>query len=233
MKKQDKKTESATPATGTGTSAKVEVSAVSSAKVVTAIAAIVAADAQVANATIAAVRTIRSEANRMNYDAKQARLMVTLSYRLAQGFTSKDETEISTFDAKYRPNVSRLMGIAFPEKERESAVNAALAHDEKLGNQKHGRIGTNKLLEISRGNLSFADAKAGKAPTRTPSGNGPKVQDLSATALENALAGIRSTFGTAKDKQAAAFTPQALRAMAEKVFCDGPYKPSTDTTAKA
>lgn len=209
-------------AQGTATATAIKADAVVSAKVVSEIMEIISATEKVGSATLSAVKVIRSEAKRLGYDEKQTRQMVTLSYRKAKSLpATADEETVKAFDLRHRPDVSKLMGIAFPDEKHTSEVNKAIAHDEAKGTAKHGRIGTSKLLQIARGNLTVADALAGKPASSNRTPQPPTAPDLSATALENALAGIRSRFCKPE-----AFTPEAIRAIADRVFCDGAYVPS-------
>ena len=214
----------------TKTEVKVDVKA--SAKVTTEVRNVNEAESRTESATLALIRAIQTESKRLAYDQSQARLMLVLSIREASKGTDKlpkkpTDEQLKEFDNVQRFKVSRLMAYAFPKAEVAADVNAALAHDEKLNGSKHGRVGFRRLADIAQGRLSFADAKEGKTATKVnPSQATPKVLDLSATALENDLAGIRSKYAKATAEHAAAFTPKQLREMAAKVFCDGAYKPT-------
>lgn len=203
--------------------------AIVSSKLTTAVKAIIAAVASTESAMLIGIRTLQSEAKRMGLDRKGASTLVYLSYREAKRGTpgglpsDKSETEEQTkaFDTLQRFNVSKLLGLAFPDADRAADVEKGLKHDEAKSGQKHGRIGTNRLLKVASGAMSIGDALAGKPVTRlNGTTNTPKVEDLSATALENAFAGIRSKFVKPEH-----FTPEAARTIALLVFCDGPYAP--------
>lgn len=198
-------------------------------KLTVAVRAIIAAVASTESAMLIGIRTLQSEAKRMGLDRKGAGQLVYLSYREAKRGTpgglpadkSETEEQVKAFDTLQRFNVSKLLGLAFPDADRAADVEKGLKHDEAKTGQKHGRIGTNRLLKVASGAMTIGDAIAGKAATRT-NGNSPepKVEDLSATALENAFAGIRLRFVKPEH-----FTPEAARTIALLVFCDGPYSP--------
>lgn len=205
----------------TKTEAKSEVIVKTSAKVVAAIKAQVIVEAQALGKVAFTAKTIRQEADRLGYDEKQARQMTTLAWREAKGFKGTED-QTKDFDLRCRPDVSKVIALAFPVATHEKDTQKAMAFNEKLGDQKHGRISSGKMLSIARGNLTYEDALAGKSAQKTAKTPEPgKVKKLTLATLEDELAGIRARFckpGIAN--------PEQMREIAERVFCDGAYKPA-------
>lgn len=179
-------------ATTAKTEEKATVIVTVSAKVVEAIKNQLEAQTIATSRKVQTAQAVTSEASRLGYDKAQARQMVTLSWRKARGFTSTDEKEIAAFDLSGRPDVSKVMLLAFPDATTAPQLALAIAHNEK-NPSKVARIGENRLLEIARGNQTFADAKAGKAIVRS-------VKDAPASKLPiadqfgNAIAALRKQF---------------------------------------
>jgi hypothetical protein len=114
----------------------------------------------------------------MGLDQKGVQQMLFLSWRVARGFKSTDESEIQDFDSENRFDVSKIMALAFPKAEAE--LNLAIAHNSKLG-MKKGRIGENRLLEVARGSITAQQAIKGdsvkKIRARKAAKNAGKVSE--------------------------------------------------------
>jgi hypothetical protein len=199
-----------------------------SAKLTAQVVAMIEAQVGYEGATLSTVRTLQSESSRLGLDKDGSRQLLVLSIRAAKlgkpGGLAKgaDDEAVKAFDFAQKFQVSRLLALAFPKAEVAAEVEKALSHDEGKNGSKHGRIGVNKAIEIARGNLTCADAKAGKAPARrNPTPPTPAAADVSPEAFENALAGLRSRF-----IKPGAFNPERARELAAKVFCDGTYSPA-------
>jgi len=209
------------------TEAKTTVIVKTSPKLVAAVKAQLDAEAKAIGKQTYTARMIRTEAERMSYDEKQARQMTFLAWREAKGFNAAKEGEESTkqFDNDNRFAISKIMTIAFPVETHKADLEKAIAFNEKLGDAKHGRISVSKLESISRGKLTFADAKEGKSAAKNVKQTTPqKVVKLTGETLENELAGIRSRYC-----KPGLMTPKQMREYAKVVFCDGPYKPAEKT----
>ena len=152
------KLESKTMATEAKTATIIVVEA--STKVAAAITELVKATVNVISKKRALAEIGRSEANRLGYDRKQASQMFALSWSMAYGYDRAPEAERNAFLLKSRPDISKVVSLAYPENPAELA--AAYAHNDKLGNKvcRGERLGENMLLEISRGNLTFKQATA-------------------------------------------------------------------------
>jgi hypothetical protein len=173
-------------ATETKTETKADAKA--STKVIALIVAVAQATVESVSRKRALAEGIAAEASRNGYDKKQAGQMVSLSYVEAFKMDKATDAERAKFLLKIRPDVSKVLALAFPEKPDQLA--AAYAHNDKLGNApKSQRIGENMLLEIARGNVTAKQAIAGKQPTR----QGSNVLDQNVTPakrFENSVAGI-------------------------------------------
>lgn len=154
-------------ATTTDVKPTVEVSA--SAKVTALIVAQVSAAVTTLSKKRATAEGARAEADRLGLDRKGASQMVALSWLAAFKMDAAPEKDKNAFLLKSRPDVSKVIALAYPAKPAELAK--AYAHNDKLGVSapKANRIGENNLLEIARGNMSCEDALSNKARTRTPS----------------------------------------------------------------
>jgi hypothetical protein len=147
-------------ATETKTAEKTEVK--TSAKVVGAIVALITAIATYVSKKRLVSEAIQSEAKRMALDEDGARAMVTASWLEAQGIkpsaATKEQKDAVRFD------VSKVMALAYPadEKAAENLSKAYAFNDSNAKGKKQSRIGEEKLLQIARGKLTFADAQAGK-----------------------------------------------------------------------
>jgi hypothetical protein len=158
--------QSAIMATETKTETEVKVEA--NAKCVALIRKIQENAAQGASLKVQLADVARSEGARLGLDEIGIRRMLALSWREAQGFKSSDEKLQAAFDQGSRPDISKIMRLAYPvDKKAESNLVEAIKHNSLVGATRD-RIGENKLLDISRGNLTFLQAKANKAkPRRT------------------------------------------------------------------
>lgn len=207
------------------TEAKTKVEATVNAKVVSAIKAQLEAQTIATSKKVITAQTVVSEAKRCGYDKEQARKMLVLSWREARGFHSKDEKEIALFDLSARPDVSKVMSLAYPDdttviagKTAAQHLAAAIKHNEK-NPAKATRIGENRLLEIARGNQSFEDAVAGKAITRAPRGKQAAVEKLPpADQVGTAIAGLYQKFCQSKDGNPALMTYAKFRSAVEAQF---------------
>lgn len=98
--------------------------------------------------------TVKAEADRKGYDKKQASRMVAACWLEAFGMHKATEEEQTAFALKSRPDVSKVIALAYPEKPTE--LTKAYQHNDKLGAQapKQNRIGENNLLKIARGEVT-------------------------------------------------------------------------------
>jgi hypothetical protein len=167
---------------------KTEVEAKASAKVVGLIIAVAAATIETSSRKRTLAEGIAAEASRNGYDKKQAAQMVSLSYLEAFKMDKATEAERAKFLLKIRPDVSKVLALAYPAKPKE--LEAAYAHNDKLGanTPKANRIGENMLLEIARGNVTAKQAIAGKQPKRNTSTLDSAITP--AKRFENSVAGI-------------------------------------------
>jgi len=174
----------------TETKEKTETNVESSAKCVAMIQRIDKGTAEVASFKIQLAKLALDEAARCGYTTEnEVRKMLALSWRDARGFKSSDETLQAAFDQSARPDVSKIMRLAYPVEGAEKELEKAIAHNEKVGASR-GRIGENRLLEVARGNLSYADAKAGKAKERKPRESALDSTVPPAERFHNAVAGL-------------------------------------------
>jgi len=166
----------------TETKEKTETNVEASAKCVSMIQRIDKNSAEGASLKIQLANLALSEASRCGYtEESEVRKMLALSWREARGFKSSDETLQNLFDQQSRPDVSKIMRLAYPVKtaviegktvEPAKELEKAVSHNEKVG-ARRDRIGENSLLNIARGNISFQDAKTGKAKQRAARSSGP------------------------------------------------------------
>lgn len=204
-------------ATQAKTEEKATVIVVVSAKVVEAIKNQLEAQTIATSRKVQTAQAVTAEAARLGYDKSQARQMVTLSWRKARGFTSTDEKEIAAFDLSGRPDVSKVMLLAFPDATTAPELAKAIAHNEK-NPAKNSRIGENRLFEIARGNQTFADAKAG-LPVARPTKD-PVVSKLPiADQFGNAIAALRKQFCSG---EAGSLSLSAARKIAADGLADAP-----------
>lgn len=172
----------------------VKVEATASTKVTQLIVALVTATASVISRKRALAEGVRSEASRMGLDRKGATQMVALSWLDAYGLAKASENERKAFMLKSRPDVSKVITLAFPEKRAAIELQAAFAHNDKLGDKspKANRIGENLLLEIARGNVTTKQALAGK---KAKQDNSRLDSILSPSErIKNAFVGVLTTF---------------------------------------
>lgn len=157
--------------TTTAVKTETEVQINTSTKVIAAIIAQVAAVALAISKKRYTAQTVKAEADRMGYDKKQAHKMVTLCWFEAHGMEKKSEQEKADFLTRSRPDVSKVIALAFPEKQAE--LDKAYAHNDKLGEKapKQNRIGENNLLKIARGESTVAEVLKIKAHNRAKKNN--------------------------------------------------------------
>lgn len=155
-------------ATKTEVTATATVTVAASTKVAALIVAVVQAVIGAVNKKRALSEGVRLEADRLGLDRKQASQMVALSYVEAYDMAKAPEAQLNAFNLKMRPDVSKVIALAFPDKPKE--LQLANAHNDKLpkGSPKHNRIGENNLLRIARGEITCAEALATKAASKTP-----------------------------------------------------------------
>lgn len=175
-------------ATQTKTETKSEVEVKASAKVAALIVAVVSATVETVSRKRQLAEGIVAEASRAGYDKKQASQMVALSYVDAYKMDKATESDRAKFMLKIRPDVSKVITLAYPAKPAELA--SAYAHNDKLpaNSPKANRIGENTLLEIARGNLTFKQALANKAAKRQASRLDAVLTPVQR--FENSVAGI-------------------------------------------
>jgi hypothetical protein len=175
------------------TETKTKTEAVASAKVAEAIRALADAKIVAEGKVLTTVRTTQSEAKRLGYDKDTARQMVVLSWRRALNLSDKaDEETIAAFDKTNRPDVSKIMLLAFPDDSVRGEIEKVLAHNEKHP-AKNQRVGVNRLYEVARGNQKAAEAIAHKPLTRVV--KDPVVSKLPVSKqFGNAIAALRKQF---------------------------------------
>jgi hypothetical protein len=159
-------------ATETKTAEKTQVK--TSAKVVGAIVALITAIATYVSKKRLVAEAIVTEAKRMGLDEDGARAMVTASWLEAQGLKPSEATKEQKDAVRF--DVSKVMALAYPANDKAAAdlAKAYTFNDSNAKGKKQSRIGEEKLLQIARGKLTFADAQAGKQKqnldkTQTPS----------------------------------------------------------------
>lgn len=169
----------------TETKSEVKAEAKASAKVVSLIVAVAQTTVESVSRKRALAEGIAAEASRNGYDKKQAGQMVSLSYVEAFKMDKATDAERNKFLLKIRPDVSKVIALAYPAKPEQLA--AAYAHNDKLGNgPKAGRIGENMLLEIARGNVTAKQVIAGKQPRKS----GLDTVTTPAKRFEGSIAGV-------------------------------------------
>jgi hypothetical protein len=156
-------------ATATKTETETAAEVTASAKVVALIVAQVSAAVTTLSKKRQTAEGARAEANRLGLDRKGASQMVALSWLAAFKMDTAPDKERNAFLLKSRPDVSKVIALAYPAKPAELAK--AYAHNDKLGatSPKANRIGENNLLEIARGNITCADALSNKARVKVQS----------------------------------------------------------------
>ncbi len=169
-----------------------------SAKLVAQIKAQIDAQVTLESKKLATSKIIKSEAERLGYDEKQMRQMVVLSWREARGIkASASEKEIADFDLRSRPDISKVIALAYPVK--EASLIEAIDQNEAIRAGKGPKgakiIGENNLLEIARGNLTVAKFNKGIKPTRTKK-NGSKLSP--SDQLGNRFVSLYKEFVTAE-----------------------------------
>jgi hypothetical protein len=159
-------------ATETKTAAKTDVK--TSAKVVGAIVALITAIATYVSKKRIVAEAIVSESKRMGLDEDQSRAMVTASWLEAQGIKPSEATKEQKDSVRF--DVSKVMALAYPANDQAAAdlAKAYAFNDSNAKGKKQSRIGEEKLLQIARAKITFAEAQAGKQKqnldkTQTPS----------------------------------------------------------------
>lgn len=150
----------------TETKTEKEVTVTASTKVAALIVAVVQAVVGAISKKRQLADGVRAEADRQGLDRKQASQMVALSYVAAFKMEKASESELAQFNLKMRPDVSKVIALAFPDKPSELAK--AYAHNDKLpaNTPKQNRIGENNLLRIARGEITCAEALATKQASK-------------------------------------------------------------------
>jgi hypothetical protein len=176
--------------------AAAEVTVSANVKVAALIVAVVSAGVKHLSAKRQLAEGIRAEADRQGYDKKQASQMVALSYVSAYKMEGETDAKRASFLLRIRPDVSKVIALAYPAKAAE--LQAAYAFNDKLKDApKSERIGENTLLEIARGNMTAKQAINGKAAKKAAS----KLDAVTTPAerFKNSVAGILAMHGVGKD----------------------------------
>lgn len=193
---------SASVGTGTGTIPIVETASITSTKVIAAIIAQVQATANVVSMKRNTAATIVSEAKRLNLTEKKAILAMVMSCWLAAyGMDKAPDAQKKAFEIRSRPDMSKIMTLAYPEAKAKKELEQAFAHNDKLptSSPKQERIGENKLLEIARGNMTFKQAISLKAPKTGDSNLDKAIPKYDR--FRNGVTGLLNTFKVgAKDR---------------------------------
>lgn len=158
--------------TTTAPAAVVETVVETSTKVIALIKEQISASVTLISKKRATAEGVRAEADAKGYDKKQASQMVALCWIAAFGMQQAPEDKRQAFLLKSRPDISKVISLAYPAKETE--LKKAYAHNDKLpaAAPKQERIGENALLEIARGNATFSQTIAVKSHARKPAASG-------------------------------------------------------------
>lgn len=153
----------------TKTATKEEVTVSSNAKVIALIVAQINATVSAFSKKRQTAEGIRSEADRLGYDRKQASAMAALCWLDAFNMQKASDEDKAKFTLKSRPDVSKVLALAYPDAPKE--LQAAYAHNDKLSanSPKHNRIGENNLLRIARGEVKTAEVLNHKAEVKRQS----------------------------------------------------------------
>lgn len=153
----------------TTTKTATEVTVAASSKVTALIVAQISAAVTAFSKKRQTAEGIRSEADRLGYDRKQASEMALLSWVEAFNMSKASEADLKRFTLKSRPDVSKVLALAYPDKPAE--LGKAYAHNDKLpaNSPKHNRIGENNLLRIARGEATTAEVLNAKAEVKRQS----------------------------------------------------------------
>lgn len=167
---------------------------------------------------------IRGEAQAKGYSENEAREMVVLSYREAMGLDSDaNEKATASFDLKYRPDVSKVMRLAFPTNTKAATELAKAVKHNADGDG--DRIGVNNLLEMARGNVTYADVVAHKRAQHLAKTGSRDVYTVEKFAAD--ISGVMSKAkkaGISIDAQRKAFDKLADEYEAEKAKASAPAK---------
>lgn len=174
--------------------------------------------------------TVRAEADREGYDKSQAAKMVAASWLAAFKMDTATEAERAAFSLKSRPDVSKVVTLAYPAKPAE--LEKAYAHNDKLGvtAPKHNRIGENTLLEIARGNVTFNQAINAKAASKAKSG-----LDAVSTPQErfaNSIKGILSMHKVGEKGRITGEEAQSIATATIEAYLNPPAKAPAKKAAK-
>ena len=180
----------------TETKEKTETNVEASAKCVSMIQRIDKNSAEGASLKIQLANLALSEASRCGYtEESEVRKMLALSWREARGFKSSDETLQNLFDQQSRPDVSKIMRLAYPVKtaviegktvEPAKELEKAVSHNEKVG-ARRDRIGENSLLNIAR------ETSVSKMQKLAKQSNVPRVHPARSQVQVHHLSPINST----------------------------------------
>lgn len=205
-----------------------EVTVSSNAKVTALIVAQISAQVSAFSKKRATAEGIRSEADRLAYDRKQASEMALLSWVAAFNMDKASEADLKRFTLKSRPDVSKVMALAYPDAPKELAL--AYAHNDKLpaNSPKHNRIGENNLLRIARGEAKTAEVLNAKAEVKRQS-------SLDATftpqeRMQNSFAGIFASHKVASKGHISADDTREAFNVALDLYLNPPKAKATKTT---
>lgn len=179
------------------TSTETKVTVVIQPEITKAVEAIVKQSNKMEGLNIKLSKTIRQVADRHGWEKDDARNAMILSYmevfqipqheEILEGDsdTVKDakrqaNTQRANFLKSRGPDFARVMLLAYPAPKDSLAfdpqdeLNKAIEHNQKLGEGTlKGRIGLNRLYEIARGNVSYADTINPPAKPTTPAPTTP------------------------------------------------------------
>jgi hypothetical protein len=148
-------------ATQTNTEAKASVAVTVTPKLLTALSEYVSAQTSLTGKFNALAETLRAEANRQGLDRDGANKLAQAAWIEFHKLPSTEPLPM-----KYRPDVSKVLTLAYPAKPAaEKELRAAQDHNKKAG-ATAARIGVNTLLEIARGNITVKQALNGKAASK-------------------------------------------------------------------
>lgn len=211
----------------TKTETKAEVTVAASTKVTALIVAQISAQVSAFSKKRQTAEGIRSEADRLGYDRKQASEMALLSWIVAFSMEKADEPTLKRFTLKSRPDVSKVLALAYPDAPSELAK--AYAHNDKLpvNSPKHNRIGENNLLRIARGEAKTAEVLNAKAEVKRQS-------SLDATftpqeRMQNSFAGIFQSHKVAEKGHISADDTREAFNVALDLYLNPPKAKATKT----
>lgn len=148
-------------------------------------------------------QTVKEEAAKNGYDEKQTREAVFLSLEDAYEQTDMDEKERATFRTRYMPEVAKILRMAFPKTPKaEAEVEAAREYNEDAS--LHERIGANDLLEIARGNKTFAAVRDRKQAKKKAKKEGYTLELFSSSVATELDKGLKAKLDLTKMEKAMA-----------------------------